>query len=231
MKGNARCVRHCFPSTSETSSSEASKKRPLSRKPPERQPKLRKATTMTTMTMRTRVRDKAKDNDGLVSALQKERKAAKEAQRALRAAQKRLDELDAKDKSDTDKAKDTASKAESQVQKLAGKLLKAEVDNSITKLAGELKFRDIDDALKLVDRSLIEVEQDDDDPSDIDLDLESVKSALAKLAKSKPHLIMAEGQGDKSGSKFNGSKKPTKDAEDEAIRSKYPALRRSSHTA
>jgi hypothetical protein len=176
-------------------------------------------------------KDKAKDNDGLVSALQKERKAAKEAQRALRAAQKRLDELDAKDKSDTDKAKDTASKAESQVQKLAGKLLKAEVDNSITKLAGELKFRDIDDALKLVDRSLIEVEQDDDDPSDIDLDLESVKSALAKLAKSKPHLIMAEGQGDKSGSKFNGSKKPTKDAEDEAIRSKYPALRRSSHTA
>jgi hypothetical protein len=176
-------------------------------------------------------KDKAKDNDGLVSALQKERKAAKEAQRALRAAQKRLEELDAKDKSETDKAKDTASKAESQVQKLAGRLKDAAVDNAITRLATELKFRDVDDALKLIDRGAIEVEQDDDDPSDIDLDLESVKSALAKLAKSKPHLIMAEGQGDKSGSKFNGSKKPTKEAEEEAIRAKYPALRRSSHTA
>ena len=176
-------------------------------------------------------KDKAKDNDGLVSALQKERKAAKEAQRALRAAQKRLEELDAKDKSETDKAKDTASKAESQVQKLAGRLKDAAVDNAITRLATELKFRDVDDALKLIDRGDIEVEQDDDDPSDIDLDLESVKSALAKLAKSKPHLIMAEGQGDKSGSKFNGSKKPTKEAEEEAIRAKYPALRRSSHTA
>lgn len=173
---------------------------------------------------------KAENNDALVSALKKERTERKRLAREAKEMRERLDALDAKDKSETDKAKDTASKAESTVQKLAAKLLQAEVDNSITKFAGELKFRDIDDALRLVDRSLIEVEQDDDDPASIDLDSATVKSALAKLAKDKPHLIVAEGQEDKSGSKFNGSKKPTKEAEDEALKKQYPALNRSFHS-
>ena len=175
-------------------------------------------------------KDKAENNDALVSALRKERTDRKRLAKEAKELKDRLDAIEAKDKSETDKAKDTASKAESTVQKLASKLLKAEVDNSITKFAGELKFRDIDDALKLVDRGLIEVEQDKDDPAEIDLDEATVKSALAKLAKDKPHLIVAEGQGEKSGSKFGGSKKPTKDAEDEALRKQYPALQRSVHS-
>lgn len=171
------------------------------------------------------------NNDGLKSALAKERKAAKDAQRALKAAQKRLDELDSKDKSDTDKAKDEASKATALNAKLALRLKTTAVDNAIIQLAGSLNFRDVDDALQLVNRELIEIEQDDDDPSEIDLDKASVKAALEKLAKAKPHLIAAEGQGEKSGSKFNGKKQSTKDADEEALRKLYPALNRSGHTS
>lgn len=176
-------------------------------------------------------KDKAENNDGLKSALAKERKAAKDAQRALKAAQKRLDELDSKDKSDTDKAKDEASKATALNAKLALRLRTTAVDNAIIQLAGSLNFRDVDDALQLVNRELIEIEQDDDDPSEIDLDKASVKAALEKLAKAKPHLIAAEGQGEKSGSKFNGKKQSTKDADEEALRKLYPALNRSGHTS
>lgn len=167
------------------------------------------------------------NNDGLKSALAKERKAAKDANRALKAAQKRLDEIDSKDKSDSDKAKDDASKAESKATKLAVRLKDTAVDNVIIRLGGKQKFRDIDDALKLIDRSAIEVDQDEDDPSEVDIDEDSVKSALEKLAKAKPHLILAEGQEDKSGSKFNGKKKSDKDADEETLRTKYTALNRS----
>ena len=176
-------------------------------------------------------KDKAENNDGLKSALAKERKAAKDAQRALKAAQKRLDELDSKDKSDTDKAKDEASKVTALNAKLALRLRTTAVDNAIIQLAGSLNFRDVDDALQLVNRELIEIEQDDDDPSEIDLNKASVKAALEKLAKAKPHLIAAEGQGEKSGSKFNGKKQSTKDADEEVLKKLYPALNRSGHTS
>lgn len=174
---------------------------------------------------------KNEDNAGLKSALQKERKAAKDAQRALRQAQAKLDEVSAKDKSETDRAKDDAAKASTKAEKLASKLRETAVDNVVIKLGSKLKFRDIDDALQLINRGEIEIDQDEDDPSDITVDEASVKAALEKLAKRKPHLIGADGQGEPSGSKFNGKKKSDKDADDDALRAKYPALNRSAHTS
>lgn len=171
------------------------------------------------------------NTDGLKSALQKERRERKRLEREAKELKKFKDEAEGKTKSDTDKAKEDASKAESKAQKLAVKLRDSALDNAIIKAAGGLKFRDIDDALKLVDRDAIDIEQDDDDPSEIDLDEESVKTALEKLAKAKPHLIVAEGQGEKSGSKFNGGKKPSKQTDEDVLRSKYPALNRSQHTS
>jgi len=163
--------------------------------------------------------------DGLKNALRRERAAAKKAQKDLKAAQKRIDDMDSKEKSETDKAKEDASKAESKAQKLASKLLTSAVDNAVIKHAQKLKFRDIDDALKLVDRTEIDVEQDEDDPGEIDLNDESVVSALKALAKAKPHLIVAEGQEDKSGSKFGGGRqKSQKEMDDAELKAKYPAL-------
>lgn len=171
------------------------------------------------------------NTDGLKSALQKERRERKRLEREAKELKRFKDEAEGREKSDTDKAKEDASKAESKAQKLAAKLRDSALDNAIIKAAGGLKFRDIDDALKLIDRDAIDIDQDDDDPSEINLDEDSVKAALEKLAKAKPHLIVADGQGEKSGSKFNGGKKPTKQTDEEVLKSKYPALNRSLHTS
>jgi hypothetical protein len=172
-------------------------------------------------------KDKPENTDALKSALRKERNLRKKEERDRKALAKRLDELDSKEKSETDKAKEDASKAESKALRLAIALKTTAVDNAIIKAAQKLKFRDTDDALKLVDREAIDVEQDEEDPSNVDLDEESVKSALETLAKTKPHLILADGQEDKSGSKFAGSRKSQKDMDEDALIEKFPALARS----
>src|SRR5690606_17927203 len=117
--------------------------------------------------------------------------------------------------------------------KLAAKLLTNAVDTAIIKVGTALKFRDLDDALKLVDRSEIDVEQDEDDPSDVEIDTKTVEAALKALAKAKPHLLIPDGDGDegsgeKSGSKFGGSRKSKDDLDEERLRELYPALRVSS---
>jgi len=176
-------------------------------------------------------KDKDTGNDALKSALQKERRARKAAERQAKELQKFKEEKENADKSETDKAKDEATKAADRATKLANKLRDTAVDNAIIKQGGKLKFRDIDDALKLIDRSAIEVDQDEDEPDDITVDESSVEAALKALAKAKPHLIIAEGQEDKSGSKFGGGRKPQKDADEDALRDRYPALNRSGHNA
>ena len=174
---------------------------------------------------------KSENTDGLKSALQKERAERKKLEKEQKALQKRLEEIDNKDKSDTDKAKEDAAKSKATTEKLAAQLKMVAVNNVIIKLAGTQKFRDMDDALQLIDRELIEVDQDEDDPSQVTVDEASIKTALEKLAKKKPHLILADGQEDKSGSKFNGKKQSTKEADEEMLKRQYPALNRSGHTS
>lgn len=169
------------------------------------------------------------NNDALKSALQKERAARKKAERENKALAKFKTDADNKDKSETDQAKDEAKTEKEKNKRLAVKLKDTSIDNVITKLATKLKFRDLDDALKMVDRDDIDVEQDEDEPADIEVDEDTVEAALKALAKKKPHLIVAEGQEEKSGSKFNGKKKTDKEVDEEALRGKYPALQRSSH--
>lgn len=169
-------------------------------------------------------KEKSENTDGLKSALRRERAERKRLDKEAKAMKARLDELDSKEKSESDLAKETASKAESKAQKLAERLRVTAVDNAIIKLGGKLKFRDIDDALKLVNRDNIDVEQDEDDPSDIQIDDASVETALKELAKKKPHLIIAEGQGEASGSKFGGGRKSQKELDDETLKENYKAF-------
>jgi hypothetical protein len=173
-----------------------------------------------------------KDVEGLKSALQKERKTAKEKTRAERTlakqlaeAQKKLDEIADKDKSEGEKATKAAQAAQTKVAKLAEGLKKTRLDAAIEKVARELKFKDTDDAISLVDRSSIEVEQDEDDPSDITIDAKTVKAAVKALADKKKHLVGEEGSDEPSGSKFpaGGGKDKTKLTEED-LRNKYPAL-------
>lgn len=178
------------------------------------------------------------DNDvsGLKSALQKEREQRKSAAKELRTltkqfrdAQKRLDELDDKDKSEVEKATKALAAAQEKTTKLASRLRTQAVDALIERHARDMKFIDVDDALSGVDRSKIEVEQDDDDPSDITVDAKTVKAAVKALADKKKHLIQSEGDGSggPSGSRFGGgsNKSGDKDAEKARLKELYPALR------
>lgn len=171
-----------------------------------------------------------KGTEGLKSALNKERKERrrldKENRRLSAAAKLREDA----EKDDTTKAKDAATAEKEKSGKLAIKLKDTALDNSIIKLANGMNFEDIDDALKLIDREAIEVDQDEDDPSDIDIDLKSVKEALDALAKAKPHLLKVEGTGKapppKSGSKTGAGTKTKDELDEDELVSKYAALRR-----
>lgn len=167
---------------------------------------------------------KPDDNEALKSALRKERLARKKFEKENRTLKKAQEGKQAQEQSEADQAKERASAAESKGQKLAERLLRSEIDNAIIKVAGKMKFRDIDDALKLVEREDIEAEQDDDDPTSIELDEGSVETALKNLAKKKPHLLIAEGQGEPSGGKFGGSRKSTQDMDDDAMMARYDAF-------
>jgi len=173
--------------------------------------------------------DKDSGNEGLKSALRKERLERRRLDKELKAALKFKEDAESKDKTETDKAKEEATKASAKAERLATRLREQAVDTEIIKAGTKLKFRDLDDALKLINRDDIEIDQDEEDPSDISVDAKSVEDALKALAKAKPHLLVAEGSGERSGSKFNGGKKSQDELDDEALKAKYPALARSSH--
>ena len=173
--------------------------------------------------------DKTGGVDGLKSALRKERLQRREFEKELKELKKFKDEAEAKDKTATEKAQEDAAKATEKATKLAGQLRTSAVNNEIIKLGTQLKFRDIDDALRLVDREEIEVDQDDEDPSAIEVDPKSVEAALKALAKQKPHLLKTDGEdAGPSASKFGGGRQSKEELDDEALRAKYPALARGS---
>ena len=172
--------------------------------------------------------DKAKkgkptEAEALREALRKERKDRREAQKKARELEREKKTRDGKEKS----AEEREAAAEAKSERLATKLRDTAVDNTITKLAAKFKFRDLDDALRLIDRDDVEVDQDEEDPADISVDEDSVETALKQLVEKKPHLLIGEGDGEESGGRFNGKKKAKDGLTDEVLRERYSALRRS----
>lgn len=173
--------------------------------------------------------DDKPDVEGLKSALAKERKMKREAERELRKIRRTQQETQQnKDEEQTEVKKIQAERdsERSKSEKLAERLRNVAVDNLIMRYAGD-QFADLDDVLKLINRSDIDVEQDDEDPSDVLVDDDTVKDAVKKLAKSKPHLlkITSEGGG-KTGSEFGGGKKQDDALSEEALMARYPAIRK-----
>lgn len=173
--------------------------------------------------------EEKEDTAGLKSALKKERDARKKLERENRKLQKTKSDADLKDKTEVEQAQAREKAATEKAAKLAKGLREKALENVVGKLAAKHKFLDVDDALTLVDRSKITIDQDDEDPSDIEIDEASVEAALKALAKKKPHLIGDEEGGSgrtRTGSKFNGGKKTGSELEEEDLRARYPALRR-----
>lgn len=169
------------------------------------------------------------DVENLKSALQKERRGRKEAERENRKLKR--EQADAKqnqdnEASEAEQAKAETAKERSKSEKLAVRLRDTAVDNLILKHAGD-QFADLDDVLKLINRELIDVDQDEEDPAEVTVDEDSVKDAVKKLAKSKPHLLKVVGEGgSRTGSEFGGGKKESDALSEEALMARYPALRR-----
>jgi hypothetical protein len=173
------------------------------------------------------------DMDAQKTVNTKERKLRRQAERDKRRVERELAELKARaesgdDKAQADQVKQALDAEKSKGSKLATRLRDAAVENAIIKVANskDFKFRDIDDVLQLVNRGDIDVDQDDEDPADIDVDLDTVISAVKKLSEKKPHLLVAEGDGEPSGRRFGGKNKKTQDTDEDVLRSRYPALAR-----
>lgn len=164
---------------------------------------------------------------GLKSALATERANNKRIARELRQAQKAKDERELAEKSEVEQATAKATQAEEKATKLAQGLLKRDIDSAIEKAARDAGFIDIDDALSGVDRSKITWEQDDDDPSDIEIDFATVKAEVKGLASRKKHLIRSGTEdGQPTGSTFGGGGKRKKGKlDDDALKERYPSLR------
>lgn len=116
---------------------------------------------------------------------------------AAKAARAKSDE----EKTESVKQKERADAAEAKsadaLARSNARLIKAEVKV----VAKDLEFADADDAFALMDRSGIEVDDEDN--------VKGVKEALTKLLKAKPHLKGTTAPG-KGGGDFSGGKGDTK---------------------
>lgn len=164
------------------------------------------------------------DVTGLKSALAKERAANKAKDKELKRLQKvQKAEEDAK-KSDLEKAQGEAEANKAKAEKLAAGFLRTNLNSAIRAEAEKAGFIDVDDALNGISRDDLEYEQDEDDPSDVDIDLKSVQKAVKALATKKPHFIKkGTDDGEPSGSQFGGTRKKKKSSDDE-LRERYPSL-------
>lgn len=168
--------------------------------------------------------DDDRDNEGLLRALKSERKLKKAAEKRLKQLEREKQEREEKDLTASQKAEKRAQEAEERAKKLAQGLVKRDLDAAIRKAAEELNFIDPQDAIDGVDRSAIEVEQDEDDPADIVIDHKAVTRLVKALASKKPHYLQQGTEdGEPTGSRFGGKQRQNVDP-DEELRKKYPAL-------
>lgn len=159
---------------------------------------------------------------GLKSALAAERKRANAAERAARAAAKEKEERDLAEKTEIEQLQIKDKKNTERLEKLTAGYRRSALDAAIEKAAKD--FTDPADAVAGVDRTQIEVEQDDEDPSIVKVDEKSVIRAVKALAAEKKHWLKPTGtdDGQATGSGFGGSKKtPNEATREQALREKY----------
>lgn len=168
------------------------------------------------------------DVSRLKNALNAERRLNKQNTKLLKQSQKAEQERKDADLSEGQKSTKRAETAESKVNKLAEALKTNKLEQTIIAAARTAKFRDAKDALIQVDRSEIEVDQDEDNPENVTVDEDAVKKAVIALAKKKKYLVQDDEETEDnapSGSQFNGKKKSKDVLDKEALEKKYPALR------
>jgi len=176
------------------------------------------------------------DLEGLKKALKTERELRKKMQkgqklteRENRRLKKAQDDLKAAEEGEVAAAKKSADEAAAKVKNLGEKLKQSALERAITEAARKAKFRDPDDVITQLQRNNfagIDIDQDDEDPSDIEIDAASVEKAVKAVATAKPHWLIAAGDGSPSGGSFNGGKPGGKGGDkNKEFAERYPALR------
>lgn len=179
--------------------------------------------------------DSPDDLEGLKKALRAERELRKKAEKGLKLTEREKRKLEKAqqdiadaEKGETEAAKKKADEADTKVKGLAAKLRQRDIESAITKAARTARFRDPDDVIAQLQRSNfagIEVDQDDDDPSDIEIDEKSVEKAVKAIATKKPHWLLADGEDTASGSKFGGKGGDKNKTTEQQLAERFPALR------
>jgi len=176
--------------------------------------------------------DDKKDKEDPVAALKetlrKERAARKKAEREKKALERKQSEASDKDKPEVERLTSEREQAVARADKLAGAFRKTAIDRAIEREAQRLGFADVDDALSLVRRDDIEVDQDEEEPAEVEVDTESVKRAVKALADRKKHLLKSDGgsdgDGQRTGSKGGGRCRSGEPSEEQKLRMSYRNL-------
>lgn len=149
---------------------------------------------------------------------QKRRKAEREARQAKTAT------ADKEDKENAEEAAQKLQAAEEKTKRLATRLRKTEVERAVIEAATKAGYIDPTDALTDAVLREIDVDQDEDDPSDIEVDLDSVTDAVKDYAAKKKHLIGQGTPGSRSGSKLKKKKGDSGKLTDQKLQATYPSL-------
>ena len=172
------------------------------------------------------------DVDKLKSALKKERQLRRGLSKELRGLKQFKEGKETEENAEETKASKQLPGLKATNQKLAAALRKQAVEMAITRHASALNFHDPEDAVSRLWEK-VEVDQDDDDPSTVDIDDDEVVDLLKDLAKKKPYLIRSEsGKGEEetelspSGSKFNQKRKTGTQVDDATLAARFPAMAR-----
>jgi len=167
------------------------------------------------------------DVENLKKALAVERRRAKTLDRETRLTKKQKEDEELAKKGELEAATEKLTRSEQRVQALGAQFKKSAMDSALREEARRLNFIDPEDALTMVDRSEIEVDQDDDDPAKVDIDKESLKKAVKSLADRKKHLLKSGTEDDEpTGSSFGGGSSRTgkKKTAQQELMERYPSL-------
>lgn len=157
------------------------------------------------------------------------RKKMRLADKRAAEAERKLRELEDKDKGELEVTQRKLVEAEERVTKLTEKVHAQALENAFMSV-NDYTWHDPDDALSAASRlKLLEGVQDEDG----EVDKDKLKAALKKLIKAKPHYLKKDNTSDEeeaprgpTGTPAGSTrKKPTKVADEAALRARYGALR------
>lgn len=166
--------------------------------------------------------------ENLRKALKSERTERRKLERAQRDAAK--NKGDAEKKESEDAAAKAVADANARVAKLAEGYLTSRVESAVLAEARAQKAIAPEDVYAVLSAKKfqgIDIDQDPDDPSKVEIDHEELKTAVKNLLKTRPHWVQAPGDGNPSGSRFTPGSKNKDKLDEEALRTAYPALRMS----